>query len=201
MVRESKNIDKEYIEELEKNKKWKNKKSFFERLNPKQTILVFAIILVLLIIGNSLISKLDVTNTLNYNNISAEKIIESSTIDQDRETYWRINTILKTVIAADPSSQDDVEGSSNTAYTYDDYYNYLVKNYKNKISKYEFKKKMSDIVSTLSSKEVPVDKIYRYKNNTDYYLVQLKSSDENKKIYIGFELINEKNAYYIFYAE
>lgn len=196
--------DIEKIENAEKRFEKANKKTIFERFTLKENILVFSVFLILLVIANILIQNIGTnSNELNYKSISAKSIIKDSNVVYDREIYWRLDAVLKNVLSADynENNQNVVQNGDGVygyyKYSADKYYNFLTSRYKKSISKSEFKKKLSSVISKADSLSRPIEKIYQY-NNSTYYLVKIKS-DEN--IYIGIDLLSDVNGYYIFYVE
>lgn len=205
-MKKIKKVDKNYVEnlEMEKNIKKLTKRNVFERFTVKENILIFSVVLILLIIANRLIQNSGTnSNELNYKDISAEKIIEDSNVCYDREVYWRLDSIIKTILATKISDKDDIHENSDglvesQKYSINDYYHFITGRYKKNISKANFISKLKNVIAKANIEySNPIDKIYQY-NNSTYYLVKIKSDND---IYIGIDLLSEVNGYYIFYVE
>ena len=155
-------------------------------------LLIIAIILFLLtrLLPNNKNERIysKYTNSLNYSEISIESLMDVYELTiRNRDDYLAIEEIINNM---------------NDRYkdkTLKDYYSTLDTNFKKKISKTKFSKKINDIFSKIEDDKFEIMP-YKYENSSHIYLVKICNNDEVYG-YVGLILNYDINKYSIFYIE
>ena len=163
------------------------------KLHQKIFVLLFVAIILFLITrllpnnkNDRIYSKY--TNNLNYSNISIEDLIDDYELTyRNRNDYLAIEEIINNI--NDRSKEKSLK----------DYYSTLDTNYKKRISKSKFSKKIKNIFSQIEDNQYEIIP-YKYENSSNIYLVKICNKEEIYG-YIGLILNYDINKYSIFYIE
>lgn len=179
----------------------------YNSLNGKRKLLLaIIIILVIIILYHVFIKASPRGNEINYKKITAQIIIEDSTVEYDRGKISILNSIIENVFKLQ-ESELMIEGENISKKQF--YKAAVTNNYKNNLSFGKFKKKIDHISekvyfgyknkNMLNLKDI-IKNVY-YSPNYDMYLIELNENYEQENTYIGIRLITETSTYYIVYLE
>lgn len=186
-----------------------------ERLNSKQKLLFFATCLVLLIVISTVLMSFRLGyDVIDYKKENAYTFIFNSTEDNDRNTYWTLNSIILPFLESYQTVENmdisDLIEYKYDGYSLDDYYKALDTDYKKYLGKKKYlevsKKMMEKMVSRnengfVLKKEDLIKRIYKLNLYDNAYLCELNTVDKSSTAYIGIILDTEKSKYSIFYIE
>lgn len=183
-----------------------------KKVDTKQWLVLFSLVLVALIIINIVMRDLQRENQIfNYSKITrALDVIGKGELVTDRKTYYTLEKIINKYINSYLINSRDLNSED---VNYLDYYNVLTSEYKKALNKKEYEEKAKQFLGKfyiyhegkmeadeyMDTQSVLKD-IYKFDDGTAY-LCKVKSSQNNKEGYIGIYLNKSNSSFYIFYLE
>ena len=175
-----------------------------KRVDSKLMLFTLVLVLIALLLLNWLLGNKETVGVWDYDNItSASEIKYLGTKVTDRETYYTLESIISKYLDSyiNVYDQDKI--------MYEDYYNYLVENYKKHLSKKEYieiaKKFLNKFYINMNSDYESMDTnkilkdIYEFENGI--YLCELKSNRNNEAGYIAVQVNKIDMTFNIVYIE
>lgn len=181
---------------------------FINNLNKTQKLIASIVLLVVMIFLVNLIANVSFKETfIDYKNITAQDLVNSSTICTDRDTYLILEDITTNFLNAniDKYVIDDEKVNLKDYYTYT-----LFEEYKYNMSYSKFKRIANNFYSKVFSDKkqkynnIPLEEmintIYLLSEPRNMYIVEL-NTNTTEKPYIGIELDESNGRYSIFFIE
>lgn len=182
-----------------------------KRIDSKLLLFTLVLVLITLLLLNFLLKGNRADEIWNYKEITtAEDVIYLGEKDYTRQTYYDLEGIINKYLNSyvDTYSED----VSQDGLTYEQYYDYLIDDYKKHLTKDEYievSKKFLDkflikngyefeVTEFMETEKVLKD-IYKFENGV--YLCKLESSYNDKHGYIAIQLMDTESTFKIVYIE
>ena len=182
-----------------------------KRVDSKLLLFTLVLVLITLLLLNWLLGGNNTDEIWNYKEItSASDLVDYGEEIEDREVYYILESIVQQYLNSYVNTYNEDMKADKLSYT--QYYEYLTKNYREYLSKAEYKKLAETFLIKFKvyaeseyeameymDIEQVVKEIYVFENNV--YLCRLKGMYTGNVGYIAIALDTSKNAFNIVYIE
>ena len=171
-----------------------------KRVDSKLMLFTLVLVLITLLLLNYFLENNRTDGIWNYKELTtADSIIYLGEETKDRTTYYILESIVKDYLNSYVNTYS--ESINENKIMYEDYYNYLSKNYKKFLNKTEYIEISKNFWEKFYVKTQSEYEVSDHMDSNGVYLCKLESSYTGKTGYIAIALQKTTNSYTIVYIE
>lgn len=177
--------------------------------NQEKLILLISFLFLVILATFILKNIFDDNRNIDYKKQTIEDLYNEAFINNDRQTYWILDSIISSFITSYQLELTD-NNTEKSIYKREDFYQVLSNDYKKVLSKRKYLEKSKEmcnkfIVGSGNVKKndfiEEVRQLDQRKYLSNMYIVKLKTVLKDSKSYIGIKIIPDTRNYSIFYLE